>query len=142
MNTRTLAFGIFATAVYATAATPTFYKDVLPILQKNCQTCHRPGEIAPFSLLSYDDAVANRQMIAEVVSNETMPPWYAAGSHGQFQNDSSLTDEQRRALLAWVAAGGPAGNLSQAPEPPPAPDSEWRIGKPDMVISIDRKSVV
>ena len=56
MNTRTLAFGIFATAVYATAATPTFYKDVLPILQKNCQTCHRPGEIAPFSLLSYQEA--------------------------------------------------------------------------------------
>ena len=106
------------------------------LVYQKCAGCHRPQSAAPFSLLSYDDAVANRQMIAEVVSNETMPPWYAAGSHGQFQNDSSLTDEQRRALLAWVAAGGPAGNLSQAPEPPPAPDSEWRIGKPDMVISM------
>jgi peroxiredoxin/mono/diheme cytochrome c family protein len=106
------------------------------LVQQKCAACHRPNSAAPFSLLSYEDAAANRRMIAEVVTNETMPPWYAAGPHGQFQNDSSLTDAERQSLLAWLAADSPAGDLTKAPEPPPAPQTEWRIGKPDMVISM------
>lgn len=106
------------------------------LMQQKCAGCHRPNSAAPFSLLSYEDAAANRRMIAEVVTNETMPPWYAAGPHGQFQNDSSLTDAERQSLLAWLAADSPAGDLTRAPEAPPAPTTEWRIGKPDMVISM------
>jgi len=114
----------------------TWAEGIGELVHRKCAGCHRPNSAAPFSLLSYDDAVAHRQMIAEVVTNETMPPWYAAGAHGQFQNDCSLTDGEKQLLLAWVAADSPAGDPAQAPEPPPAPQSDWRIGRPDMVISM------
>ena len=112
------------------------------LVHEKCARCHRPGTAAPFSLLTYADAAANRQMIAEVVRNETMPPWYASRHHGTFQNDTSLSEEQKQSLLAWVAADSPQGDPQQAPAPPAAPASDWSIGEPDLVVTMLGKHLV
>ena len=134
MNTRTLAFGIFATAVYATAATPTFYKDVLPILQKNCQTCHRPGEIAPFSLLSYQEARPWAKAIKTAVVTQKMPPWFADPKVGHFANDKTLKQADVATLSAWADGGALEGNKKDAPPAITFQDG-WNI-KPDMIIEM------
>lgn len=120
----------------AESPAPVYFGQVDAILHRHCAACHRPESNAPFPLLTFDDATANASMISEVVRNETMPPWYAAGQHGVFQNDTSLPDADQRSLLAWVAAGTPAGEESQASPIPAAPSSEWRIGEPDLVITM------
>ena len=112
------------------------------LVHEKCARCHRPGTAAPFSLRTYADAAANRQMIAEVVRNETMPPWYASRHHGTFQNDTSLTEDQKQSLLAWVAADSPQGDPKQAPAPPAAPASDWSIGEPDLVVTMLGKHLV
>src|SRR4026207_1070076 len=81
------------------APTPTFSKDVAPILYKNCTTCHRPGEIAPMSLLTYDDARPYARGIRDEVGEGHMPPWHADAPHGTFENERSLSDEERKTLL-------------------------------------------
>lgn len=114
---------------------PTFHQDVAPLLQRKCANCHTPGTAAPFSLLSYTDANAHAEMIAEVVVDQRMPPWFASPKHGKFQNDPSLSRTERDTIVRWVRSGRPEG---QAPEssPPVAKASGWRIGEPDVVISM------
>ena len=113
----------------------TFHEHVEGILQNHCQSCHHEGTAAPFSLVTYDDARAQGEMLAEVVRDGRMPPWYAHEEHGKFANDPSLTREQREQVEAWVDAGMPAGDPSKAPEPLVFPDTEWRIGEPDKVLT-------
>lgn len=115
---------------------PTFHKDVAPILHRRCVACHRPGTAAPFSLLGYSDAAAQAEMLAEVVVDQTMPPWYANPRHGTFQNDPSLTKSERDTLVRWVRTGRAEGNPHDAPVPPEPPKSSWRIGEPDLVITM------
>src|SRR5215472_18953863 len=86
-------------------AAPTFQKDVLPILQKHCQECHRPGEIAPFSLLTYTDARPWAKAIKNAIVTEKMPPWFADAGVGHFANDRRLSAAEIAALMAWVDAG-------------------------------------
>ena len=115
----------------------TYAGDVAAILQEKCQTCHRPGQVGPFALLTYDDARRWSTSIAEVVDNRRMPPWHADPRFGHFSNDRSLAPSQRAALLAWVEAGSPLGDPAQVP-PARTFAAEWSIGTPDLVIPIPK----
>jgi len=118
------------------AAEPvTFNKDVLPILQKNCQSCHRPGQIAPFSLLTYRDARLRAQLIKYVVSNRVMPPWNADPKFGKFSNARSLEQSEIDTIVAWVDQGGPEGDATDKPAPVQWPEAGWEI-KPDHIVNI------
>src|SRR5207253_1617291 len=85
----------------------TYTKDVSRILQKNCQECHRPGNIGPMALSTYDDAVSWAETIREVVTDKRMPPWYADPRHGKWINERRLSDDEKRTLLAWLDQGMP-----------------------------------
>jgi hypothetical protein len=114
---------------------PTFHESIEPILQKHCQECHRPNTEAPFSLLTHRDAVVQADMIAEVVADRRMPPWYAAHDP-VLVNRRGLSATERETLLAWIKAGLPKGDSSKRPAPREFPTSEWRIGEPDQVITM------
>jgi peroxiredoxin len=113
----------------------TYAKHVSRILQKNCQECHRPGQIGPMALLNYDQAVAWSETIREVVRDGFMPPWFADPQHGKFANDRHLPAEEREQLLAWIDQGCPRGDDKDAP-PPRTFNSDWSIGKPDLILSM------
>ena len=116
----------------ALAAAPTFSKEVAPILFAKCAECHRPGAIAPMSLVTYDDARPwARAMKQKVVSRE-MPPWGADPHIGTFANDPSLSDAQISTIVAWADAGAPEGNRAEMPVPPAFVEG-WAMGKPDLV---------
>ena len=108
---------------------------VAAIMQNKCQTCHRPGQTAPFSLLSYDDARKHSAMIREVVAERRMPPWHADPRYGHFVNDRSLIAKERATLLAWVDQGTPLGDIKDLPPARKFPEG-WTIGKPDVVFEI------
>jgi hypothetical protein len=114
---------------------PTFSKEVAPILYKNCTNCHRPGEIAPMSLLTFKDARPWARAIATRVADGTMPPWHADPAYGHFLNDRRLPDADRATIAKWVAAGAPEGNPSDLPAQPTYP-SGWTIGQPDAIFSM------
>ncbi len=115
----------------------TYTKQIAPILNNRCVECHRPGEIAPFSLTSYKDAAAWSETIAEVVREGRMPPWHADPKHGKFLNDRRLTDEERSQIAAWAKAGAPEGNPADMPKPPTFPDTGWQLPrKPDLVVDM------
>jgi len=84
---------------------PTFTKDVAPILQKNCQSCHRPGEAGPFSMLTYEDVRPWAGAMKLAVSQKLMPPWYADPQYGHFSNERSLSPVEIRELVTWVNGG-------------------------------------
>ena len=113
--------------------TVTYAKDISRILQKNCQDCHRPGQIGPMSLLTYRDALAWGDTIKEVVTDRRMPPWYADPRYGHFSNDRSLPARDREALLAWIEQGMPQGDDKDLPPPRVFP-KVWKIGEPDVII--------
>src|SRR5437667_10658474 len=93
----------------------TFNKDVLPILQENCQTCHRPGEIAPMSLLTYKDARPWAKAIKTAVVSGQMPPWGADPNYGHFANDRRLSDADIQTLSAWADTGAVEGDAKDMP---------------------------
>jgi hypothetical protein len=129
----------FLIAIVASAApnaTATFNKDVLPILQKHCQTCHRPGEVAPMSLLNYTDARPWAKAIKTAVVTEKMPPWFADANVGHFANDRRLSSAEITTLTAWADNGAPEGDKKDAPPPLTFPDG-WQI-KPDMIIEMPK----
>src|SRR3989454_8953938 len=95
----------------------TFNNQVVRIFQRNCQTCHRPGEVAPFSLTTYKDAHARRDDIVEAVESRYMPPWKAVPGHGEFTGVRRLSHEEIRVLAPWVAQGGPEGRPHALPAP-------------------------
>ena len=117
----------------AADAPPTFSRDVLPILQKNCQSCHRPGQIAPMSLLTYDEARPWARSIRAKVESRQMPPWFADPKHGQFANDRSLSTRDIETLAKWADGGAPQGDPADAPPPVAWPADGWQI-KPDIVV--------
>ncbi len=123
----------------STAGQPqvTFTRDVAPIFQRSCVTCHRPGEIAPMSLMTYDDARPWARSIKARVSAREMPPWHIDRTIGlqKFKDDPSLSDAEIATVVKWVDSGTPRGNLADMPPPRQFADaSEWQIGKPDLVI--------
>ncbi|MDP1796142.1 MAG: redoxin family protein [Planctomycetaceae bacterium] len=119
-----------------TGPVPTFHKDVAPILYARCVRCHRENGGAPFALLDYAAASSHAEMIAEVVTDERMPPWYAHPKFGKFQNDSSLTRQEREIIVNWVRSGRAEGDAAEASKPPEFDQTGWRIGKPDLVIKM------
>ncbi len=113
----------------------TYSKQVARILQTHCQECHRPGQIGPFPLLTYDHAANWSAMIREVVTEKRMPPWFADPHIGRFKNDRSLPKEDLETLIAWIDAGCPKGDDRDLPEPIDWPEG-WRIGTPDVVFEM------
>jgi len=116
-------------------AAVTYAKQVSRILQSRCVACHRPGEIAPFSLTDYRQAAGWSSMIEEVVDDGRMPPWHASPEHGRFANDARLSDDEKQAIRDWVAAGAPEGDPADLP-PPPEFVEGWRIPRPDLVLEM------
>lgn len=129
---------VFLMALQAATEAPTFYKEVLPILQKNCQGCHRPGEAAPMSFLSYESTRPWAAAIREAVRTQKMPPWGADPAHGTFANDPRLSEADKTTLSAWVEAKAPAGDPKQAPKPVRFVEG-WNIGQPDLVFAMPQK---
>lgn len=116
---------------------PTFSKDVAPILQRSCVTCHRPGQSAPMSLLTYEEVRPWARSIRSRVAAREMPPFHIDRNVGiqKFKNDPSLTDEEIATVVAWASNGAPQGNPADLPAPRQFADgSEWAIGKPDLVV--------
>ena len=110
----------------------TFTKQVAPILFKSCAECHRPGEAAPFSVLTYKDTRPWARSIREKVVTRQMPPWHADPHFGEFKNDRRLTQQEIETIVAWVDAGSPEGAARDLP-PPPRFNLGWNIGKPDVI---------
>lgn len=119
---------------------PTFSKDVAPILYTHCTSCHRPGQIAPMSLLTYADARPYARAILEEVGDGHMPPWHAEAAPGTFLNERRLTAAEKTTLLAWASGGAPEGDPKDKP-PPPSHADGWRIGKPDVVFEAETYQV-
>jgi len=135
---RILALSLAVGSVAVAATTPpsvTFYKDVLPVLQKNCQTCHRPGEAAPMSFLSYETTRPWAKAIKTAVLTKKMPPWFADPHYGKFSNDRSMAQADIDTLVAWADTGASVGDPNEGPKPIDWVEG-WRIGKPDMVIAM------
>lgn len=145
------ALALLATqALHAQQTTPTFYADVLPVLQDNCQSCHQPaglnmgGMVAPMSLLTYEDARPWATTIADVVKEGKMPPWSASDMHrGTFKGERYLEDEEEATLVAWALGGAPAGDPADAPPLPDfvaasrAGEDGWFLGEPDLIVQFD-----
>jgi mono/diheme cytochrome c family protein len=96
---------------------PTYSQEISRIFQAKCQTCHRDGDIAPFALATYDDAVTWAQDIQTSVSNGTMPPWKPVPGYGDFQYSLALTADEKQAILDWVGNGTPQGDPADLPDP-------------------------
>jgi hypothetical protein len=116
---------------------PTFYKNILPILQERCQSCHRPGQIAPMPLVTYKQTRPFAPAIQHDVQMKMMPPWFAEPGIGHFSNDDSLTAQQVADILAWVKAGAPAGDPHDA-SPPKHWAEGWNIAEPDLVLRMPK----
>ncbi|HKA08564.1 MAG TPA: redoxin family protein [Gemmataceae bacterium] len=119
----------------ATDKPVTFADHVAPILQKHCQSCHRPNTPAPFALLTYEQAKAKARTIAEVVSEGRMPPWFAPKRDGDLISHKSLSAAERETVARWAATGLARGDDSKLPKPPEASTEKWRIGEPDLVLT-------
>ncbi|HEU0184812.1 MAG TPA: cytochrome c [Blastocatellia bacterium] len=118
----------------------TFTKDVAPIFFKNCAECHRAGEAAPFSTLSYKDVRPWAKSIREKVASRVMPPWHADPSHGEWLNDRRLTQAEIDTIVSWVDGGAKEGEPKDLPPAPKFADG-WAIGQPDETFSIAEQSV-
>jgi hypothetical protein len=143
-----VALGLLAGAAPLDAQAPhnglpavTFAKDVAPIVQQKCQVCHRPGSIAPISLMTYDDVRRRASMIRSRIESRTMPPWHIDKTVGiqEFKNDRSLTDAQISTIVRWMDGGMPMGDAKDLPAPEKFPDPAlWqlaeRFGAPDLVV--------
>jgi hypothetical protein len=116
---------------------PTFYQDILPILQNHCQSCHRPGEVAPLPLVTYEQTQPVARKIGAAVAMKMMPPWFADPRYGHFANDPSLTDEQIETLITWAENNAPAGDPHDAP-PPKHWASGWNIAEPDVIVTMPK----
>ena len=120
-------------------AAPTFAKHVAPILYKSCVSCHRPGEVAPMSLITYEEVRPWAKSIKQKVASRTMPPWLADPhfSDLKFQNDRTLTQQEIDTVVAWADSGSPRGDDKDMPPAPQFGDG-WKFGKPDYVIKMPR----
>jgi hypothetical protein len=132
-------------AVAADAPAPTFSKDVAPIFQKSCQSCHHAGTAAPMSLLTYQDVRPWAKSIRVRVSQRDMPPWHLDKTVGirKYKNDISLSDREIDTIVRWADAGAPQGDPKDMPAPLTfRPEDEWFIGKPDLLVTFNKEMVM
>ncbi len=120
---------------FVTRADTTFNRDIAPIIYKNCSGCHHDGEVAPFSLLTYDDAKKHASQLVKVTHRRYMPPWKAEPNFGDFVDPRRLTDAQIALIKKWVDEGALEGKPADL-KPAPKFTSEWHLGKPDMVVEM------
>ncbi len=135
--------GLFLLQGMASAERPaavTFTKDVAPIIFNNCAGCHRPGEIAPMSLLSYKEVRPWAKSVREAVVVRTMPPWGADPQHGEFRNNRSLSEKDINTIVAWVEGGAKEGDPKDLP-PLPRFVEGWQIGTPDVILTAQEFNV-
>ncbi len=135
---RTTPIGCYYETLPAEAAKTTavtYSKDVAPILFANCVICHRDGEIAPFSLVTYNDAAKRSRQISRVVQRKLMPPWLPSQTHGEFEEQRTLTDEQIQVLQAWADSGAAVGDEADLPALPTFV-SGWKLGEPDLIVEM------
>jgi mono/diheme cytochrome c family protein len=131
-----ISFAILGSSADSKSPSPvTFAKDVAPIFYKNCASCHRAGEIAPMSLLTYKEARPWAKSIREKVLSGAMPPWHADPRYGSFKNDRRLSEKEVGTIVAWVDGGAKEGNPRELP-PQPRFTEGWQVGKPDVVLSM------
>jgi len=116
--------------------TLTYCRDIAPLIQRHCQDCHRPHGAAPFRLLTYDEVARRGEMIAEVVRQRRMPPWYASDKFGKFANHRGLSPDETRMLLGWIGAGMAKGDPRHLPKPRKFARRTWRIDEPDLVLKL------
>jgi hypothetical protein len=128
------------TAGVADSGAQTFTKDVAPILYARCASCHRPTQMAPMSLLSYEEVRPWAKAIRQRVVRREMPPWFADPAHGRFVNDASLPQAEIDTIAAWVDRGAPKGDDKDLPPVPPFTEG-WSIGEPDLVLAIPEYTV-
>jgi hypothetical protein len=133
--TSTVASGAPQQPAPASAAAPTFSADVAPIIYAKCVACHRPGEVAPMSLITYKDVRPWASSIREKVTSRVMPPWHADRQYGAFRNEQSLTQREIDTIVKWASGGAPEGNASRMPALPKFPEG-WQIGTPDVVFQM------
>ena len=137
-------------AIVTADATPagqiTFTKDVLPILQENCQECHRPqaigvsGMVAPMPMMDYETTRPWAKAIAKAVQSRYMPPWFASQDfHGVFRNERTLTEAEIATLVKWAETGAKRGNPADAPAPRTFRDDDWWLGEPDLIVPLPEK---
>lgn len=119
----------------------TFSKQVVRVFQQHCQACHRPGEVAPFSLMTYRDAFARRDDIADVVRSRYMPPWKAVPGHGEFADVRRLSEADIALIARWVTGGAPEGDGRDLPAPRTFP-SGWTLGTPSAVVAMEEPFTV
>ncbi len=119
----------------APASTVTFSEHIAPILYDNCVTCHRPGEAAPFALITYEDVRRRGKLLVSVTQQRLMPPWQATHGYGDFDGERRLTDEQIAAIADWVNGGMPQGDVAKMPPLPTFADG-WHLGTPDLVLTM------
>ncbi len=114
---------------------PTFAKDIAPIVWKNCTSCHRPGEVGPFPLLTYEDVSKRADFVAEISASRRMPPWKAEPNYGKFHDERRLTDAEIATLQAWAKNGAPEGDAKDLPAPPKFVEG-WQLGEPDLILEM------
>ena len=138
-----IVFAVWSSPLEAqsTPAAPVFSKDIAPILFQHCASCHRAGQIAPMSLLSYEEVRPWAASIREMVATGAMPPWHSAAPRGQFSNDRRLSDGEKELIMRWTAAGAPKGDVKDLPAVPAFTEG-WEIGKPDAVITMPKPYLV
>ena len=134
----TLLLALPVTARNASAADViTFNAQIAPIIYQNCSSCHRPGEAAPFSLLSYEDVKRKAKTIGKATAGHVMPPWKAEPASYAYRDERRLTGQQIALIQAWVSAGMPEGKASEKPAPPKF-ESGWQLGEPDLVVEMPK----
>ena len=127
--------GILSAAETAPGRQVTFSHDVAPVLYQHCVTCHRPGEVAPMSLLDYKSARPWAKAMRQAVMTRKMPPWLADPHYGAFSNDARLSDAEIETIRKWADGGAPEGDPRDLP-PQPKFTEGWQLGQPDLVIDI------
>ena len=113
----------------------TYCKHIAPILWKNCAGCHRPGEVGPFSLLTYEDAKKRAEFLSEVTASHRMPPWKAEPDFGKFHDERRLSEAEIKLIASWAESGAPEGDRKDLPKPPKFVEG-WQLGKPDLVLEM------
>jgi hypothetical protein len=132
---RIMAFVCLQAGLALGSDVPTYTKEIAPILWNNCAGCHRPGEIGPFSLLTYHDAAKRSSFIHDITASRKMPPWKPEDGFGSFHDQRRLTDDEIATIAAWAEAGAPEGDAKDLPPAPKFTDG-WQHGPPDLVLKV------